>query len=167
MRNIHSGLVFCDVVTLMANIKHSYRPLNCLVINMQDLKHQVTWGKQVFAIVGHDTCTFHLQRMAVFLHLELFFPRVFSWKRNPGWSISWLKDCAAWRHLSLLVFTPDTDWWWTHIRQCWHLPLGNWSHKGRERPGAEMASGASGRQAGESELGSGESHTDMGLSKTC
>lgn len=78
MRNIQSGLVSCDVVMLMAYIKHSYRPLNCLVINMQDLRHQVIGGKQVFAVVDHGTCTLHLQRMAVFLHLELFFPRVFS-----------------------------------------------------------------------------------------
>lgn len=118
---------------LMANIKVSfYRPLNCLVPNTQDFRHQVIWWKQVSATVGRGTCTLHVQRMAVFLHLEMLFPTVFPWTRNPGQNTSWLKHCVAWRCLSLLVFMPDTDWWWICVRQRWHLPLGNWSHKGRE-----------------------------------
>lgn len=132
MRNIESSLVFCDVAMLMANIKLSYRPLYYLTPNTQDFRHQVIWCKQVSAMWVMVPVPFMEQRMAVFLHLELLFPRVFPWMRKPGWSTSWLKYCRAWRCLSLLVFMPDADWWWICVRQHWHLPLGNWLRKGRE-----------------------------------
>lgn len=152
MRNIESSLVFCDVAMLMANIKLSYRPLNYLAPNTQDFRHQVIWCKQVSAMWVMVPVPFMDKGWLCFCTWSCFFQQYSpEWENlyeaHPGWSIAEPEGASVyWSSCQTLIDGGSA------------LGIYHWGidcARG-ERPGAETASGASGRQTGEGKAGSGD-----------
>lgn len=127
MRNTQSSFVFCDTVTLIDKL---FRPLKTSWCPKHKTSgHRSADGSRSVPQRVMVTKPFKYEGRLCFCTWSCFSQQ--HCLHEKSW-LDLVKHCVAWRCLSLLPFMPDTEGRWFHMRQGWHLPLGNQSRKGRE-----------------------------------